>query len=92
MTDQTTTTLLNAKAFGRQDLKRYLVNLPILHRRVLDCHYAENKCATSIGVEMGLSRLHVERIPARAQAFATSGSGKRPIDRILARSQSQLAA
>lgn len=80
MTDRITTTLLNAEAFVRQDLKRYLANLPILDRRVLDCHYAENKSATSIAVEMRLSRPHVERILARAQAFAAPRSCISPVD------------
>jgi hypothetical protein len=64
-----TTSLLNAEASYRQNLKQYLANLPILDRRVLDCRYAENKCSPSIAREMGISPLHVERILTRARVF-----------------------
>lgn len=94
MTYQTTNTLLNAEASWRQDLKRYLANLPILDRRVLDCRYAENKCSTSIAIEMAISRLHVERILTRAQAFVAPRSTGSPADTasVPARSQSTIAA
>jgi hypothetical protein len=70
--------------------KRYLADLPILDRRVLDRHYAENKSATSIAVEMGLSRLHVERILARARAFAAPWSCTSAVDPSWMPAQSRL--
>lgn len=91
---QTATTLLNAEASRRQALKRYLVDLPILDRRVLDCHYRENRCATSIAIEMGISQLHVERILTRAQAFVALRSTGSPDGTAFVppRSQSPIAA
>lgn len=91
---QTTNTLLNGEASRRQGLKRYLADLPILDRQVLDSRYGQNKCAASIAIEMGISQLHVERILTRAQAFVALRSTESPAGTgfVPARSQSPIAA
>jgi hypothetical protein len=72
MTNHTGSFSLNWHANHRRAILAYLANLPVLDGRVLRCHYSENKDSTTIALEMGLSKKHVERILTRAQGFSIS--------------------
>jgi DNA-directed RNA polymerase specialized sigma subunit len=62
---------LNKKVKQRDAIRYYLADLPLLDRRVLYDRHAKRKTSQEISEELRISRVHVEHILSRAQAFVT---------------------
>jgi len=81
MANSTAPLSFNQHVTQRHAIQEYLVNLPILDRRVLQLRLSERKDPAQIALQMRISKVHVERILARAQDFT---NGLRSDQKILA--------